>query len=498
MKETAEEDSDTQRVYDSLNLPPNTRSLLLPSSSQLLMRRGKLEVVVPNDFIGNMLKKKYLPEITRVAREQLEISSVKITADESRYKELVPKQKIKTRSRVSSPQKPKTRRPTYSDFATGKSRIILPYREGFGDIVSHKGNKIALEETSKLVQRVLETGHSTDKICLVGPQGVGKTLIIAALMDELLKEKYLPAYLQLETLARDFRQASIEANTTDHKWKAPNYLIEAQRKKWSLLTLDYLNGLINPKAKLKEHVQRPGGQKNVLELWNFALDHQLPITTSYTGTTKGFQKLIDKVKEGTPDLADRMSELELIQIAPPNEEDRKDFIKELIKKTGKAPNDEELERIAQHLDTMIPRGTSIRRIKGQYIGTISRASAKEPINYDTTKKLVGTQYDLFGPTEISTEIDPYKILATAKILFPGIIPSAITSKSRKREVVEARNVLMFAMQKLAGLTLKEIGRLFARDHTTVINSLSKINSLTEDQRNQLLKDVTDALPENER
>lgn len=72
-------------------------------------------------------------------------------------------------------------------------------------------------------------------------------------------------------------------------------------------------------------------------------------------------------------------------------------------------------------------------------------------------------------------------LKTKKIRFQRIISSVadyyeistrnMMSKSRHREYVLARNLCFYILQKYFKMTLKEIGRTFNRDHTTVIHGI---------------------------
>ena len=45
------------------------------------------------------------------------------------------------------------------------------------------------------------------------------------------------------------------------------------------------------------------------------------------------------------------------------------------------------------------------------------------------------------------------------------------SKSRQRELVLARNMCMYIMKTYFNMTLKETGKAFNRDHTTVIHAI---------------------------
>ncbi len=55
----------------------------------------------------------------------------------------------------------------------------------------------------------------------------------------------------------------------------------------------------------------------------------------------------------------------------------------------------------------------------------------------------------------------------------------ITIKSRKAELIEARSYIFNYLRYEVGLPLKQIGKLFNQDHTTVINSLSNFDGLEE-------------------
>ncbi len=60
--------------------------------------------------------------------------------------------------------------------------------------------------------------------------------------------------------------------------------------------------------------------------------------------------------------------------------------------------------------------------------------------------------------------------------------SEMTSKSRSRDVVNARQVAMFIIRSETNLSLLEIGKLFDRDHTTVLHSLDKIERQAREDR----------------
>lgn len=66
----------------------------------------------------------------------------------------------------------------------------------------------------------------------------------------------------------------------------------------------------------------------------------------------------------------------------------------------------------------------------------------------------------------------------------GVSSSAISSRSRKREYVEARQVSMYLAQKYTKMPASRIGKLVGgRDHSTVIHSCSKVERRIKTDRN---------------
>ena len=56
-------------------------------------------------------------------------------------------------------------------------------------------------------------------------------------------------------------------------------------------------------------------------------------------------------------------------------------------------------------------------------------------------------------------------------------PEALSSKSRSRNIAEARHVAMYVVRELLGSSLQRIGELYGgRDHSTVLYSIRKVAS----------------------
>ena len=64
-----------------------------------------------------------------------------------------------------------------------------------------------------------------------------------------------------------------------------------------------------------------------------------------------------------------------------------------------------------------------------------------------------------------------------------ISPEQISSKSRKREVVQARQIAMYLSRTMTSTSLSYIGsQIGGRDHATVLHSFNTVNDLIDTDR----------------
>lgn len=62
-------------------------------------------------------------------------------------------------------------------------------------------------------------------------------------------------------------------------------------------------------------------------------------------------------------------------------------------------------------------------------------------------------------------------------VFPYFLPSMVSCRSRKGEIVELRHIWMQLMYKYSGLSLSKVGDIAGRDHTTVIHAIYKVDAM---------------------
>lgn len=76
--------------------------------------------------------------------------------------------------------------------------------------------------------------------------------------------------------------------------------------------------------------------------------------------------------------------------------------------------------------------------------------------------------------------------------FFGYDEAVIRGTSRSRNVVNARNIAMYLIRNITGLSTIEIGKIFNRDHSTAVHSLDQVNAKLQSDPSfsKTIKDIT--------
>ncbi|MBI1221294.1 MAG: chromosomal replication initiator protein DnaA [Bacteroidetes bacterium] len=130
---------------------------------------------------------------------------------------------------------------------------------------------------------------------------------------------------------------------------------------------------------------------------------------------------------------------------------------------------EVVEYVAHSIDT------NIRELEGALISLLAQASLnRKEIDLDLAKQILKNFVK-----NVSKEISIEYIQKLVCDYF-GISIEMVKSKTRKREIVQARQISMYFAKDLTKSSLKTIGMHFGgRDHSTVIHACQTVNDLME-------------------
>ncbi len=154
-------------------------------------------------------------------------------------------------------------------------------------------------------------------------------------------------------------------------------------------------------------------------------------------------------------------------IQPPDLETR---IAILRKKSG----DDGIELMQDVVEFIASNVTSnIRELEGCLIGLLARASLENlPINLDLAKEVVRS---IIGEVRMHITIEEIQRVVCSYLRIPEDL---LRAKTRKQEIVNARQIAMYLAKELTNSSLKTIGLHFGgRDHSTVIHAYQTVEDI---------------------
>ena len=175
----------------------------------------------------------------------------------------------------------------------------------------------------------------------------------------------------------------------------------------------------------------------------------------------------------------------IADIQPPSFELRTAIIKKKSDDMGLTISQNLIDYIAERLNN------NIRQIEGilKKLYAIHSFTGSE-----ITKESIDNIISIVDPGNIPNDAMVEKILLHVSKKY-GVSIEDIKSKKKTNSIANARHVSAFVIRKMTDLSLKEIGRVFGRDYSTVISSINKIelNICTvknyESEINMLIKEI---------
>ncbi len=158
-------------------------------------------------------------------------------------------------------------------------------------------------------------------------------------------------------------------------------------------------------------------------------------------------------------------------IQPPQYETRLAILELKVRDEGLIFPKDVLDYIASSIKN------NVRQLEGivHLMAATSRIQ-NNPVEMELAKKVIsdylGTQFKRLTPASIISQVSEYF----------SVSPSQLKGKLRKREVLIPRQISMYLIRELTDTSLAEIGGYFdGRDHSTVLNSIERINRLCEEE-----------------
>ncbi|MCH5222040.1 MAG: chromosomal replication initiator protein DnaA [Muribaculaceae bacterium] len=285
-----------------------------------------------------------------------------------------------------------------------------------------------------------------------GPSGVGKTHLIQAIGIR-VKERN-PQARVLYVTARLFQSqytaaASKNINNFFHFYQGIDTLI-----------IDDIQDLQN----------MPGTQNTFFHIFNHLHNHSKQIIMSSDRSPaemEGFEeRLLSRFKWGMQ-----------VELERPDISLRRSVLKLKAEQDGLSLPTEVAEYIVSNITN------SVRELEGVVVSLVAHAAA---LNTDITLELA--QRVLANAVKINRKQVNFEMVAEAVASYYNILPDQLFTKTRKREVSDARQVVMYLAKKLAKMPLTTIGHKIDRTHATVIYAINNIEDRMSTER-KLVADI---------
>jgi len=411
------------------------------------LQNNVLTIQVPSQFFYEWLEEHYLGLLRQVMLQeigpdgQLEYS---IIIDQGNQQQKPVTINLPTQKNHYFPQQAdlKTaKNPFYLQHVKEEDKTIsLNPNYTFENFVEGGCNQLARSAAQAVAQK--PGGNAFNPLMLYGNVGLGKTHIVQAIGNE-VKLKcpnkfviYVPSEQFTGQFIENLRNNSIQEFT--------NFYLQAD-----VLILD--------------DIQFLSGKEKTQEIFFHIFNHlhhagkQIIMTSDCPPRElKGLQdRLLSRFKWGlTADLQ------------PPDFETRVAIIKNKIRADGIDIGEDLINYIAEFVDT------NIRELEGVIISLIAHASLnKTNLNVALAKQVLRKIVQ-----NLDIEIDMPYITKLVSDYF-SIPQEDLQSKTRKKEVVIARQIAMTLAKQYTKNSLATIGKFYNKDHSTVIYALQAIDNL---------------------
>ena len=402
---------------------------------------GIVFVGVPNEFVRDWLKNKYHKLITKTIAdtyENMRAVEYVITKIDTIKQELP----IANLSYINKEL------PLKDLYISPEDNLNPRYR--FDSFIVGTFNELAYAASQAIIEN---PGTKYNPFFVYGGTGLGKTHLIQAVGNS-IKEKYQNKkvhYITLERFATDFVN-SLQGN------KANSF--KEKYRKYDLLIIDDIQ-FIGKMEKIQEEL---------FHTFNTFYENNKQIIFSS-----------DKHPNYIPELADRLKSRfaagMIVDVSEPEYESRLAILKVKSNELGVELGQDILECIAS-----IIQG-NIRELEGSLNTIVCQYRLKnKPLSLPEVKNLLKNN---IKPKRNIAIKDVVKIISE----YYNLEESSIYEKTRRREIVKARQVIMYLLREDFNVSYPLIGqKLGGKDHTTVIHSYLKIKEdLKNDQ--QLLQEL---------
>ena len=404
-------------------LPTHTMSTWFEPINPITKEGNELILEVPNHFFYDWIESHYRAHLNRA------MNSVGITDLCTKFIISAEKQEIKTDHK--------------EDLTPAKKSPLIPVlnkEHKFESFIEGSNNQFAKTAAEAVAENPGK--QSFNPLIIYGGTGLGKTHLLHAIGNRILETK----------LNRRIVIATSEKFTLD--------FVNGLRKN---RTIEFARQYRQADILLIDDIQFFRGKEQTQEQFFHTFNElyqagkQIVLTADrYPGEMQGLQdRLLSRFQSGLS-----------VDIQPPDFEVRVAILMDKAERNGVDLPYDIIEFIATHIRS------NIRDLEGTIIRLLARSSL---MNQDIDRKLVHEVVKERVGRKPTRDLSMEDVVRKVSEL-SGIPEEGIVGKSRKKEIVEARQTAMFLCRNILESSLSSVGMYFGgRDHTTVMHAIKTIS-----------------------
>jgi len=430
---------DTKELWDKclteieLNISKANFSTWFKNTSIIKEESGVIHLGVPNEFVKDWLYNKFHKLILKtLINNNSEIRGVEYFINKQDSKKL--KELSKNDNPSVSPINLNNELPL-NDLYINKDDNLNP-RYNFNSFIVGPFNELAYAVSQAIIAN---PGQNYNPFFVYGGTGLGKTHMIQAIGNT-IKTKYPNKkiyYVSLEKFAIDYINSIQNKN--------PNAFKEKYRK-YDVFIMDDIQFI----SKMDKT------QEELFHLFNTLYENNKQIIFSSDKHPNFIQGLEERLQS-------RFASGMTVQIVEPDYESRIAIIKAKFGNTNCIFEPEVVSYLAESLNG------NIRELEGSLNTVIYQSQLKnKSLSLSEVKSLIKNN---IKPKKNVAVKDIVKVVAEQY----GIPEDSVYEKTRRKEIVKARQVAMYILREDFNISYPLIGQKMGnRDHTTVIHSHLKI------------------------
>lgn len=365
-----------------------------------------------------------------------------------------------------------------NEIRLGDGESDLPYYSTGGEMVSKVINQAGRYKTEYTFDNFIVGTSNTfahaactavaqnpatayNPLFIYGPSGLGKTHLLYAITNEVSKR--YPNYNIIYVKGEEFTNQMIESIG-----KNLNQQFRERYRKADMLLIDDIQFIAGREAT----------QEEFFHTFNALYEDHKQIIMTSDRPPKDIKTLEDRLRT-------RFEWGLTADVQPPDYELRIAIMKKKAEGLGvEFPNDV-LAFLAENLTN------NVRQIEGaiKKISAFSYMSG-QTITVQMANNCVSDMISASGPVKVTAD----RIISKVSQKY-CVSKEDIYSKKRASNITNARHICVYLMRKLSDMSYKQIGKVFSKDHTTIMHSYETIeneiqhNTQLEIEINELINEL---------